>query len=97
VSEEDVIEAGNVFEGVGAAGIGHHPGVNEGDLAGGSDERKSAVAEVGDLIAFEIEHEGPPEICGGIIARVEKMKLALRRKALRFRGRQNSVNTLLAT
>ena len=50
------VKAGDGFQRGWAEGIGGHPGVDEGDFAGSGGERKRTVTEVGDAIAFGVEH-----------------------------------------
>src|SRR5581483_11301581 len=57
MGEEDGVETRDVLGRSGTDGIGHDPGVDERDFAGRSGDGKGAVAEVGNLVAFEIEHE----------------------------------------
>ena len=57
--EEDCVHAGEFFRRVGAARVGHNPGIDQSNLPGGSGERKSAVSQIGDVIAFELEHKKP--------------------------------------
>jgi len=56
VREKNGVEAVDGFQSRRAEGIAGHPGVDEGDVVGRSGERKGAVAEVGDAIAFCVEH-----------------------------------------
>jgi len=60
VSKENSVKAGDGFQPRRAEGIGGDPRVDEGDFAGSGGERKCAVAEVGDAIAFGVEHVGYP-------------------------------------
>jgi hypothetical protein len=57
VGQKNGVEAREFLESGRADRIGHDPRVDERDLAGRRDERKGAVAEVGDAIAFGVEHE----------------------------------------
>src|SRR5262249_55349407 len=55
------VELWNFFERFGASGICRDPGINQRHLAGRRCEREGAVAEVGDTIAFCVEHGKSPE------------------------------------
>ena len=59
--EKNRVKPCELFQRLGAVRIGHDPRIDERDLAGRSSERKSAVAEIGDAVAFEIVHEKPFE------------------------------------
>ena len=56
VRKENGIDARESFHRLGADGVGHDPRINERDLSGPGGERKRAVTEIRDAIAFEIEH-----------------------------------------
>jgi uncharacterized Zn-binding protein involved in type VI secretion len=56
VRKKNSVKAGDGFQSRRAEGIGGHPGVDESDFAGRGDERKCAVTEIGDAIAFGVEH-----------------------------------------
>ena len=60
VRQKNDVEARDGFQSRRADGIGHDPRVDESDFAGSCGERKRAVAEVGDAIAFGVEHVGYP-------------------------------------
>ena len=59
VSQKNRVEAVQFFQGLRAARISHDPGVDERDLAESSGDGKSAVAEIGDAVAFQVEHGVP--------------------------------------
>ncbi len=61
VREKNCIELRNLFEGFRAPWVRHDPRINERHLSRRRDERKSAVAKVGDAIAFHVEHGASPE------------------------------------
>src|SRR5256885_6181882 len=56
VRKKNSVKAGEGFQARWAEGVGGHPRVDEGDFAGSGGERKCAVTEVGDAIAFGVEH-----------------------------------------
>src|SRR5882757_3685580 len=60
VRKKNSVKAGDGFEARRAEGIGGDPRVDEGDFAGSGGERKCAVTEVGDAIAFGVEHVSYP-------------------------------------
>jgi len=72
VREKNRVEAVKFFPGFRAAGVGRYPGVNQCDLPGRSGQRKSAVAEIGDAVAFEVEHKIPFE--RGYLKRLKRMR-----------------------
>src|SRR5260370_1988040 len=59
VREKNRLEAVKFFPRFRAAGVGRYPGVDQCDLPGRSGQRKSAVAEIGDAVAFEAEQKIP--------------------------------------
>src|SRR5215470_2314380 len=56
VREKNGVELWNFLEGFGASGICRDPGVNQRHVAGGSCKREGAMTEVGDTVAFGVEH-----------------------------------------
>ncbi len=56
VRKKNSVKAGDGFQARRAEGIGGHPRVDESDFAGRGGERKRAVTEIGDAIAFGVEH-----------------------------------------
>src|SRR5208337_1543545 len=56
MGKKDGIQARDFPEGLRAFGVRVDPGVNESELAAGGGQSKSAVTEIGNLVAFQIEH-----------------------------------------
>ena len=59
VRKENYVNLRNRLERLRAHGIRHDPGIDKRNLSRGRRQRKRAVAEIGDLVALQVEHGSP--------------------------------------